>query len=242
MEGKFAGDKKEGYNLFGPLEKKLVDKFVPYIPKWIETYHLTSMTVVWSLLILLFSYIASKTNNINWLWGVSLMILFQYITDLFDGAVGRYRNTGLIKWGYYMDHFLDYFFLASIIIGYCFIMPKIMYDISIINLKFFSLGWEINYYYLMFFIFAIFVGFMVNSYLSFAATNKFRIAYFHIGPTEVRLLFIFINTMLILFGKSYLGWSLPYALILSLLGLIVVVYRTQKHLWNLDMEQKELSK
>jgi phosphatidylglycerophosphate synthase len=31
------------------------------------------------------------------------VIVFQYITDLLDGEIGRKRNTGLIKWGFYMD-------------------------------------------------------------------------------------------------------------------------------------------
>ena len=169
---KFGGDKKEGLGLLGNLETKLVHKFVSKIPKGIETYHLTLMTVLWSLLILVFSFFAQF--DIDWLWLVSLMILFQYITDLFDGAVGRHRNTGLIKWGYYMDHFLDYIFLCTIIIGYSFILPD-------------------HFKYILFFIFALFVGFMMNSYLSFATTNKFKIAYLHIGPTEIRLLFIIIN-------------------------------------------------
>ena len=233
---KFAGDKKVGQSFLTSLENRLVEKILPLVPLWLETYHLTLLTIVWSLLILLFSYIGSLVNNINWLWLVSLMIAFQYLTDLIDGKVGKQRNTGLIKWGYYMDHFLDYFFLASIIIGYLFIMPKVVYQTDVIILNFFTLTWEVNYYYLMFFVFAILVGFMVNSFLSFAATNEFKIAYAGIGPTEVRIIFIAINTLLIIFGKSYLGWALPYVLAVTLMGLIYTTYKTQKRLWKIDMK------
>ena len=79
---------------------------------------------------------------------------------------------------------------------------------------------------------------MVNAYLSFAATNKFKITYLKIGPTEIRLLFIIINTLLIFFGKTYLKWSLPYVLTFSLLSLVYVVYKTQKELWEIDMKNK----
>ena len=103
---KFAGDQKKGNSLLGTAETKLKNFLVPFVPKKVETYHLTMTTVLWSALIILFSYLA--IGNINWLWGVSLMIFFQYITDLLDGEIGRRRNTGLIKWGFYMDHFLDY--------------------------------------------------------------------------------------------------------------------------------------
>lgn len=91
----FAGDKKVSISLFGKLEKKLVEKYVDKIPKKIETYHLTLSTLAWCAFIVLFGYLAGHYNT-HWLWGTSIMIVFQYLTDLFDGAVGRHRNTGLI--------------------------------------------------------------------------------------------------------------------------------------------------
>ena len=214
----FAGDKKVGKGILSSLEHKFVAAYVSKIPLFIETYHLTYSTILWCILILVFSYFA--TTNLSWLWLVSLMIFFQYLTDLFDGAVGRYRKTGLITWGYYMDHFLDYFFLCSILIGYAFLLPD-FYDIF------------------LFFILAIFGGFMVNSYLSFAATNQFRIHYLGVGPTEIRLLFILINTLIIVFGKTYMTFSLPFVLVFSFLGLFFVVFKTQKYLWNRDMKHKK---
>jgi len=217
----FAGDKKKGGSLLFELEQRIVNKYVSRIPKNIETYHLTLLTILWSVLIIIFSYFASK--NINWLWLVSLMIFFQYITDLFDGAVGRYRNTGLIKWGFYMDHLLDYLFLFSILIGYSFILPR-------------------EFDYILFFILAIFGAVMVNSYLSFAATNEFKINYLKIGPTEIRIIFIAVNTLLILFGKTYAAPALPFILVFSLAGLIIVVYRTQRYIWKLDMKNKRSMK
>ncbi len=108
----FAGDKKVGYSLFGKLEQRLVKAYVGRIPSFIETYHLTLTTLLWSMAIVGFSYLAQF--NIHWMWLTSVMIIFQYLTDLFDGAVGRLRNTGLIRWGYYMDHFLDYIFLSLV--------------------------------------------------------------------------------------------------------------------------------
>lgn len=208
-------------SLFGPLEKKLVDKYTPKIPKCIETYHLTLLTILWSLLIVLFGFFAKY--NLNWLWLVSLMISFQYITDLFDGAVGRYRDTGLVKWGYYMDHFLDYIFLCSILVAYMFIVPDEMK-------------------YIQFFILAVFGAFMVNSYLSFASTNEFKIDYMKIGPTEVRLGFIIVNTLWIVFGQTYLRWTLPFVLIASLVCIMIVIYRTQKVIWKIDMKEKKSRK
>ena len=129
---KFAGHKKKGKGICTRIETNFENKYVSKIPNFIETYHLTYMTIIWSALIVFFGFLAIK--NINWLWLVSLMIVFQYLTDLFDGAVGRYRDTGLIKWGYYMDHFLDYIFLGSILITYLFLLPSESLKNALFNL------------------------------------------------------------------------------------------------------------
>lgn len=212
----FAGDKKVGFSLLGKWEQKLVKKYTPKIPRSIETYHLTLTTLLWSAIIIGCGYLAQY--DFRWLWGTSVAIALQYITDLFDGAVGRLRNTGLIRWGYYMDHFLDYVFLCSILIGYSFTLA--------------------DRYNTVFFTLAVFGAYMVNSYLAFAATNKFKIEFFKIGPTEMRLAFILTNILLIVFKKTYLAWTLPLIFWLSLVGLALVVYNTQKHIWALDMAEK----
>ena len=214
----FHGDKKEGRWLLADAEIRLKNRLVPLVPKWVQTYHLTLTTLLWCALIILFSFMARY--RIQWLWVVSFSIFGQYITDLLDGEIGRRRNTGLIKWGYYMDHFLDYLFLCSIIIGYGLLV-------------------EDQNKYLLFYILALFGAFMVNSFLSFAATGAFRISYMGIGPTEVRLIFILINTFIILFAhRIEIVRVLPYVLTGATFALFVTVFQTQKQLWKIDMETK----
>lgn len=213
----FAGDKKEGTWFLARAEDRLRTWMVPLVPDGVETYHLTISTLVWCFFIILGGFLARY--NMQWLWMVSVMIVLQYITDLLDGAVGRERDTGLIKWGFYMDHLLDYLFLCSILIGYSFLIND-------------------HFKFMLFFVMSLFGAFMVNSFLSFAATNEFKISYLGIGPTEVRILFIVINTLLIVFGRTYLARALPWVLVGSLFGLFVTVYRTQRELWRLDMEAK----
>src|SRR5687768_1971394 len=118
----FAGATKTNTSFLTPLERRLAIRVLPRIPSWLETYHLTMLTLVWSGLILFFSYLAK--NDLRWLYGVSAMVAMQYVTDHYDGKIGKYRGTGLIRWGYYMDHLLDYLFLCSVIIGYSFILPE----------------------------------------------------------------------------------------------------------------------
>ncbi len=214
----FGGDKKVGSSILTRPENRFKYWAVPKIPASIETYHLTMTTLLWSLINVIVGFYVKE--NLNLLWLVSLMIILQYITDLFDGEVGRQRNTGLIKWGFYMDHFLDYIFLCSLVfVGYM-IAPE---------------GLAIWYFALV----VILGGFMVNSFLAFGATNEFQIYYYGFGPTETRVVFILINTFIIYCGTDNFNILLPIVVLLCLAGLVVNTWQIHKMLWHLDMEIKK---
>ena len=213
----FAGAAKTNNSFLTPLERRLASIVLPRIPSWLETYHLTLLTLVWSAMILVFSYVAR--NDLRWLWIVSLFIFLQYVTDHYDGKIGKYRNTGLARWGYYMDHLLDYFFLCSVIIGYAFILPE-------------------KSRYQIIFTLAIFAGYEVSTFLSFAATDKLKISYLKFGPTEFRLALIIINGLLIQSGVRYMASGLKYVNIGAAFGLGLLIYRTHKLVWKLDMNNK----
>ena len=55
-----AMDKKEGQGLLGPYERKLKLYLVNFVPKSVETYHLTYTTLLWSALIVLFGVFISS--------------------------------------------------------------------------------------------------------------------------------------------------------------------------------------
>ena len=215
----FAGHLKKGASFLSDLEKKFIDKYTPKVPSWLGTQHLTMLTFVWIGLIVYFSYLAKY--NVNWMWVVSICISFQYLTDVFDGAVGRFRNTGLIKWGYYMDHFADYLFLSSMLTGYSFIVSD-------------------QNKYLLFFVLIVFTGFMVSSFLIFNVTNELEIVYFKFGPTEMRIMLILINTAIIFLGIQFVEKNVPpYIIFFPGLILLVSVYRRQRHIWQIDIEDKK---
>lgn len=213
----FGGAGKVGESIFSPWERRFVAKYVTKVPKFLETYHLTLLTIVWCALILVFGWMAK--SDIRWLWMVSVMIVFQYITDLFDGAVGRHRNTGLIKWGFFMDHFLDYIFLCSLLTAYHTVAPP-----------------GLDFWFVL--LLGLTGAHMAHSFLAFAATNEFRIAFHGIGPTEMRLGFIGINTFTIFTWPNYYEFTLPALTLIVLVGLVFVVINTQRQLWQIDMDAK----
>jgi len=221
-EQEFGGDKKLPMRtLLAKYERKLIDANVSKFPKWIEGYHLTLMTVPLSAGLIVFGYLAR--DNYAWLWLSSLMLVLQWFTDSFDGALGRFRDTGIPRWGYFMDHFLDFVCMCSVLIGYSFLVDGVNKEIVCLLI-------------------AVFGGFMVNSYLAFGATNEFKITYLKAGPTEIRILFIILNFLIMKFGTGFIEKALVYILVLSIVFLCIVVYRTQKYIWKIDMKDKKSAK
>jgi phosphatidylglycerophosphate synthase len=217
----FKGDSK--VPLKSPLaavEQLVIKYLVPRFPGWIEGYQLTLSTILWCAGLLLSGYLAR--GNPGWLWLASAMLFLQWFTDSIDGALGKYRDFGIPKWGYYMDHLLDYFFMSAALGVYAVLFDGIDRALVLVLILLFG-------------------GFMVNSYLSFAATGEFKITFLGAGPTESRLALIILNTLVIIFGAGFVEQALPYALAVLGVVLIVVVYRTQRYIWRMDMADKKSS-
>ncbi len=216
-KNQFAGDKKVGESILTPAEKKLKDWLVPKIPINVETYHLTMTTLIWSAGAVLFGYLAA--SNRQWVWTISIMIILQYLTGLADGEVGRRRDTGLIKWGFYMDHFLDYIFLCCLVFAGYLMAPES------------TQIWFIPLLIMM-------GAFMANSFLSFAATNEFEIYHYGLGPTESRIGFILINAYIAFFGFKQFHWIMPLVCVIVFITLAIYTWQIHKKLWKIDMDTK----
>jgi len=214
VETEFAGAVKSNRSILSPLERRFSEWAVPRLPAWLETYHLTMMTVIWCALILLGGYLAR--NDIRWLWLVSASVAGQYITDHLDGKLGKFRKTGLVRWGYFMDHLLDYFFLSAILASYLFVLP----------------GPDRTG---MFPVFVVFGGYLVLTYLATASTGRFRIAAVGLGPTEFRIAIIVINVLLIRYGTRTMAAALPWVAGGAFVLLVWMAYRTHREVWDLDM-------
>jgi len=216
----FAGAGKTNTGLLVPLERRLARFVLPRIPRWLETYHLTLLTPMWSIGIVVFGYLASR--DLTWLWMVNAMIVLHYFTDHFDGKLGKFRNTGLCKWGFYMDHLFDYVFLCSVLIGYSFLLPE-------------------RAIFSMMLVLCVFSAFMFHTFLLLAATEEFKVSFSVFGPTELRVALIIINGLLVRYSARPLTGTLPYVAICGTVALALLAYRAQKRLWKSDMQAKAAS-
>jgi phosphatidylglycerophosphate synthase len=214
-----SGRKRKLTSFFQPLEQTMIRWAVPRVPKWFETYHLTLMTIPLSLLVIFFGYLA-RTNHI-WIIGVSLCVILQYITDALDGAVGRYRDTGLVKWGFFMDHMTDFVFahsvLASYILAYSF--SKEFYIVASLMVS----------------------GFFVMEFLKLILLQEFSISgYNGIGPSELRVMIIISNLLLPVIPEQIVVLLMNIVMVLGAMTLLYLVAITQKRLWKADMRERRL--
>jgi phosphatidylglycerophosphate synthase len=192
---------------------------VPWVPKWIETYHLTLMTIPFGLVVVGSGYLA-RTHDL-WLLPISVMVFFQYVTDILDGAVGRYRKTGLVLWGFYMDHMMDYLFTGSIVAAY-----TIAYQLPS---EFFLVA------------FTVMSGFFVHEFLMCNASGVLNTSgVYGFGPTELRLSVIVGNLLVPFMPKGLIVELLRILLPVSAVIFGWIVIRGQRRLWRIDMKQKSV--
>ena len=173
---------KSAWSIFWSLMRRnFLKAALPWVPQQVSTVHLTLMTIAWSVGVIIAGYLSQ--GDMRWLWLFNICIFMQYVTDMLDGQVGRSRNTGLIKWGFYMDHFLDYIFLSSIVMGYSFLLPSSYFFLTLLCLTFTA-------------------GFMVHTFMDFSITNNFKISCNQFGVSEMRWVLILFNILLMFLVKD----------------------------------------
>lgn len=212
----FAGDKKKGQSLLGPLERRFIDWGIPKIPRVVMSHHLTMVTLVWSVGTVLCGWLAR--DNRAWLHVMSVMVIGQWATDSFDGSLGKFRKQGLVKWGFFMDHLLDLLFAGSIVIGYSFLVD----------------AWWLEFLFLI--LLLVTCATMAVSFLAFAATNQFQIAYYGIGPTEIRIAYVVLNTVVYFVGTAIFSWGVPVIVGMNVAAFLIMVTQTSRMLWRIDYE------
>ncbi len=217
---KFAGEEKVSLSFWsGEREKKMIAQILPLIPSWIKGCHFTLLSLPISLGVV-FSYYLAEGNR-NFLWVASLFIIAQWISDSLDGALGRFRDEGHCLWGFYMDHFFDFLFLVSIVLGYSFLFNG---PHKVLVLLFIP----------------VLASFMLSSVLSFGITRTFNVVYFGVGPTDLRFMTVVLNILIFYFGVDFLKGGIIWGLVVVVFFLIIFVYRSQREI--LELEKKSYNK
>jgi phosphatidylglycerophosphate synthase len=157
------------------------------------------------------TFVSYALTNIHpgFLWLASFGFILNWLGDSLDGTLARYRHIERPRFGFLIDHFVDVISAALMFLGLG-VSPYV--DFSAAALA--TIG------YLM-------VSIMV--YLIMIVTGVFRITSAKIGPTEIRVIAIILNTVIFFVGNPVLNLPLFgsvsfYTLFALLLALAMGIY------------------
>src|SRR5205823_3217046 len=177
-----TGVREMRFLLAGP-EGRILRALAARVPRSIRSNHLTAIGTIGAAAAGI-AY-ALTTYHPAWLWVASAMLVVNWLGDSLDGTLARVRGTQRPKYGYYLDHVVDAFSTAVIGLGIG-LSPYVYLGIA--------LGIVIVY-----------LAMSINVYLESTVFGVFKISYGRIGPTEVRLILILLNTTALITA----GWPSP---------------------------------
>ena len=176
MVNKSAGSPREKAFLLARHEQRLLHAVAERLPARVLPDHLTALGVL-AALGMGAAYVLSNESP-AWLWVASALLVVQWLGDSLDGRLARVRRIERPTYGYYLDHLVDA--VATAVIG-------IGLGLSPHMLLLTGLALVIVYLVLS-----------INTYLETSAFGRFDLGYGRVGPTEIRVVLIGLNTALAL--------------------------------------------
>lgn len=162
--------------LLAKPEKRALQAIARRLPRWILPDDLTLLGIAAALAIAA-AYALSNDSHV-WLWVASGLLVVHWLGDSLDGTLARVRGIQRPRYGFYLDHLVDAGATVAIAVGLG-LSPHMLL----------SVGMLLGVAYLIL---------SINVYLESQALGRFSIGYGKVGPTEVRVLLIALNTALAL--------------------------------------------
>lgn len=209
-------DKRTNDILLGPLERPALAFFARHMPAWVSSDMLTVVGLLGSVLAgVSYAMVGLSTPKGNpWLMVASLGFLINWFGDSLDGTLARYRNMSRPNYGYYTDHAIDGI-TALLIFGGIGLSGIARFDVTMITLTCYIL-------------------LMMQVFLKTHATGVFEMTSIKIGPTEVRLIVIILNTIVFFAGAGSTLFEVALAsqkipvntgtLVVAIFGILFLTY------------------
>jgi len=166
--------------LLGPLEKPALRWLAVHMPAWVTPDICTAVGVLGTFIISL-GYIFSNFDR-NFLWLASFGYFVNWFGDSLDGTLARHRHIERPKFGFYIDHTTDTFSQAVIFFGLG-LSPYVSFNVACITL----------------------IGYLMLGILAYVRTcvvGEFKISYGKLGPTEIRVIAILLNSAMYFIGQK----------------------------------------
>src|SRR6266480_7871345 len=156
-------------------EKRLLIWIAERTPAWINSDHLTVLGFAAQLLTGL-SYAMSKSSKPWLITGIGFLAL-NWLGDSLDGTLARVRGKQRPRYGFYVDHILDSIGAVALMAGLA--LSGYMSPFVAIALL------------------VLFLLLSIQSYLATYTIGEFRMSFWSLGPTELRLLLAIGNLALL---------------------------------------------
>ena len=225
--GNAVAAEREPNFLLARFERRVLPALARRLPRWVLPDDLTALGVACAIGICASYQLTNESRS--WLWVASGLLVLHWVGDSLDGTLARTRQIQRPKYGYYLDHLVDAVSTALIGIG-----------LGLSPYMLLAIGTLIVVAYLIL---------SINVYLESYALGRFSIGYGYLGPTEIRLILIALNTALVLgAGLDFEAFDLDIT-VLDLVGLgiagvmiTLVLARALRNLRDLAKEEPAASR
>jgi archaetidylinositol phosphate synthase len=171
----FREAKRIQQSFLAVLEKKILMWLAARTPQWINSDHLTLLGLL-AMAGAGAGYWWASVNRMG-LIVVIVCLALNWLGDSLDGTLARFRNCPRPRYGFYVDHIVDGFSALFLLGGLAlsgYMAPAV------------ALGLLIGYLMLS-----------IEVYLATYTLGDFKISYFKMGPTELRILLCIGNLKLL---------------------------------------------
>ena len=184
---RFREAKRTQESFLAALEKKTLLWLAVRTPSWINSDHLTVLGLI-AMAGAGAGYWWSRTNPAG-LFVVIICLALNWLGDSLDGTLARVRNCPRPRYGFYVDHIVDAFGSLFLLGGLAlsgYMSPAV------------AIGLLIAYLLLS-----------IEVYLASYTLGDFKISYYKMSPTELRILLCIGNIALLyksvvhLLGRAY---------------------------------------
>jgi len=202
----FRNAVRQQTSLLAPLERACLSWFVQGMPASIKPDHLTLLGFG-AMLAAGVSYGLSKRWPV-FLLIVNLCLAINWFGDSLDGTLARARNKQRPRYGFYVDHIIDAFGILAVLCG-----------LALSGLMTWTIALAVLVVYFMI---------SIDVYLATYTIGTFRISFYKISPTELRLLLAIGNVWAMshrtttAFGDRYLFFDVGAVLAISAMSIILI--------------------
>ena len=195
-------------SVLNAAERKLLIWMAERMPRRVTSNILTFIGMFGAVVVA--AGYALSTRDIQWLWLASLGLVINWFGDSLDGSLARVRKEQRPVYGFFLDHNIDCI-NEMLMFGGVGLSPLMNIDITLIVL-------------------ALYLMLSVSVYINAHLKNEFKLTYGGMGPTELRLIVIIVNTCFIfirplrefLWTPSLLGAHFAFS-VMDIVGIVIAL-------------------